>query len=966
MRFRAALLLPLVVAACATALPRADDARGSTTHVTAAHPPVDPTVRDVRFVPASLREERVVGADPGGGVRSIEDGIRVLSLPGGAVLTSADRLPMAIESPMAIALPERLGGGFLFIVDGTHVWRADSWLEPARPIFTSRTSFLDTYGRVTGGLSSGLDRVYVYTGTGARSWQAIDGVTGKDMPLGPWPASPSVSAYAAVDGWRAIAIADLRGAVVTLDAGATWRAIRLPFDARDAHAVGETFELVGIDPSGSEVRYDVSADLQAVGAPDVRTSAAESAGSSLREPTSPLGASPLTAAVEDGWPLGDGTAIVARDGALARVRLDDGTIVELATDAYGLRPSRCHPFALGAPAGVGFVCGESRGATVLYAFDPSQGRMDEVRRFDSPRAVLPSGSGAVAVRGPCDAASPAESSARDYCVRSREGQWRDIRLEGNVGAERVVALADSRVVILSPPEGNIAAARVTILDGERARSVPMVFEKVSLDEKRVLDVGVWLDGFEERRPGVVGGWIEAAGTMLGVEIDLDGRARLGQYVRDAGRTMVSGRYGLGWTTSLLGLETTDGGMTWTQLDVPAPIASGRAVTSRACGPIGCNAAGWLKIGWGRGRRDLLEAPPPRPSTRRTALALAFDCELVPSGTRRAAADPFAAFPAPATTADETLIPNETLSALVYAWGPKVGEWDRVAKWTVRWAWPFGGSLDARTTIPSPAPSLVSSAARLGAVRTLRWSLLAGDDGSHALLTTHRKRDETSVFELEADHAPMEIARADGEPFGDVDAAVRVGGRWYLATAPRTGERMEATVWEVEGPSARPLARVPRSSDRAHASLAWRTDGRSVGLVVTGAPQSWPTRWVIPIDLESGGLGDVEPLGAQDLGDRAALPICTTDDAGWTLDIPVLVPVRMSTDVGAEPVTLGSPLARVRVSGARACVERLAGTLDPAPTTERSEGHTMPTSASLSVAVATSSGHERRSLRCSER
>jgi hypothetical protein len=124
--------------------------------------------------------------------------------------------------------------------------------------------------------------------------------------------------------------------------------------------------------------------------------------------------------------------------------------------------------------------------------------------------------------------------------------------------------------------------------------------------------------------------------------------------------------------------------------------------------------------------------------------------------------------------------------------------------------------------------------------------------------------------------------------------------------------------------------------------------------------------VIPIDLESGGLGDVEPLGAQDLGDRAALPICTTDDAGWTLDIPVLVPVRMSTDVGAEPVTLGSPLARVRVSGARACVERLAGTLDPAPTTERSEGHTMPTSASLSVAVATSSGHERRSLRCSER
>ena len=37
--------------------------------------------------------------------------------------------------------------------------------------------------------------------------------TGEPRPLGPWPASPTVTAYAAADGWRAIAIADLRGVV---------------------------------------------------------------------------------------------------------------------------------------------------------------------------------------------------------------------------------------------------------------------------------------------------------------------------------------------------------------------------------------------------------------------------------------------------------------------------------------------------------------------------------------------------------------------------------------------------------------------------------------------------------------------------------------------------------------------------------------------------------------------------------
>jgi hypothetical protein len=984
MRFRGALLVPLAAVACATSLPHAEGPRPASLHPSAVSLPLDPTVRDLRFVPLAQREDKTFGSDPGGGVRSIEDGVRVVSLPGGAVLTSDDRLPMAMDTPLVTVLPERLGGGFLFVVDATHIWRADGWLSAARPFFTSRSTLLDAYGRVSGGVVAGLDRVYVFTGSALRSWQAVDGATGREMPLGPWPASPSISAYAAVDGWRAIAIADLRGVVATFDAGATWRAIQLPIDARDVSTNGDAFDVRGADAAGNDVHYEVRADGQTARAADARTVATPSDAPAPRDPTGPLGANALAAAVEDGWPAGDGTAIVARDGALARVRLDDGSVAEIAPGAYDLRPSRCHPIALGAPGGIGFACGEPRGATILYAFDPTRGRMTEVRRFDSPRAILASGNGAVAVRGPCDPAASGDAvgHAHHYCVRSREGAWREIRLEGDVGGERVVVLDDGRVVIVSPPEGNLAAARLTILEGERARGMPLVvapLPKLSVEIQRVLDAGVWLDGFEERRPGVVGGWIEASGTMLGVEIDLEGQMRFGQYVRDAGRTMVSGRYGLGWTPSLLGLETTNGGMTWTPIDVPAPIATGRAVASRACGPVGCSAAGWLKIGWGGAPYHPTDeiGPSHAVSARRSAIALTLACDTVSDRVRGASRDPFAPFPTPPTTSDETLVANEGPNARVYAWGPKAGDWDHVAKWSVRWVWPFGGPDGARSTIASPVPSLVANVARIGALRTLKWSTFEGDDASHALLATHRKHDEMSLFELEADHAPIEIERADGEAFAEIDAAVRAGGRWYLATPPRPGERTEATVWQVEGSVAHELARVPRTNDKAHAGLAWRSDGKAIGFVVTGAPSYWPTRWVLPIDLESGSLGDIEPLGAQDFGDRPSLPACTSDDAGWSLDIPAFFPIRIASANGADASpSLGTPLARVRISGARACVERVAGLLDALPTDHAAE-HATPTSASstsapspshasLSATLSANAGHERRQLRCTER
>ncbi|HEY2510845.1 MAG TPA: hypothetical protein VGI39_08315 [Polyangiaceae bacterium] len=969
------------MAACARPPPRAPEWAGASTLQTqGVHLLPGAPVQGARLVPLTAEADASLGVEPGGGARGLPAGVRVVSHPGGAIEAASDRL--GGSHWRVTPLPERLGGGFLFQVDDRQLWRSDRWLGPLRPIYTAPS--------IIGHVIAGLDRVYVFAG----SWRAIDGTTGETLPLGPWPSSPTVGAYAAADGWRALAVTDLRGALATFDAGATWRPLRLPLDPREVTSRGDLLEVKGIEPGRGEAAYDVRADGQIFRVPEVPRSPTGLVETSTAEPSGALGAHPLLAAVEDGWPLDDGTAVVARDGALARVRLSDGELVEIAPGAYPLRPSRCHAIPLGASpgtpgSGVGFVCGEPRGATILYSFDPAAGRLEELRRFDAPRAVLSSGNGAIAVRGSCEPKpAPDSATAHPYCVRNRDGAWHEIRIEGTDGAERVTVLADGRLAVLSPPQGSLEAARLTIVEGAQAHSVPITFPRLSEDVLRVLDLGVWLDGFEERRPGILGGWIEAAGAMLGIEIDLKGDARVGPFVRDAGLPMVSGRYGLGWTASRRGYETTDGGMTWTPLDVPEPIAAPRAVSSRACGPVGCSAAGWLRVGWGKTAEESapLAPPPPAPLPVHSYVSALLDCSanepwpapVTPPKT------PFVALAPPPSSAEDRVLAYDISEILdraarlravarVYAWGPKSGEWEHAAKWMVRWEWPFGAAADIHSTVPAPAPGLLWEAARAGSGLSMAlpflWNVAIGDDASHALLIARKSaRSDVNVFELDADRAPLEIRRADGEPFGEIDSALRTQGRWYIATSPAGGEGSDAVVWQVEGPIARELARIPRAAPLTRVSpghLAARSDGRELGYVVEGQPandRTGPTRWVAAIDPESGAVGEVASLGPLDLGDRRSVPVCGASSDGWTLDAPVTFPISLSSQGGPLGALHGA-FARLRLDPSHACIERLAGTLEERPSSGAIR-HTQGEPEALPVALSV--GNERRLVRCSAR
>jgi hypothetical protein len=258
-------------------------------------------------------------------------------------------------------------------------------------------------------------------------------------------------------------------------------------------------------------------------------------------------------------------------------------------------------------------------------------------------------------------------------------------------------------------------------------------------------------------------------------------------------------------------------------------------------------------------------------------------------------------------------------------------------------------------------------------------VLPGDDSSHALLVaSHRNaRAEGTVFELEADRAPLEVRRANGDPIGEIDAAVHAAGRWYVATSSAAGAGtpgpLQAVVWQLDGPVAHELARIPRTplpDGRVGAGrLALRADGGALGYVVDGEPsadRAEPTRWVAPIDLDTGAIGDVEPLGSSDFGDRSSLGICTMDDPGWSMDLPLdgtaSVPIWLSTPGGFGG--LHGVVARVRVAPSRACVERLAGTLGQS--VDSFGQRSPPSGPALTVPVTVGDRRERRIFHCGVR
>jgi hypothetical protein len=274
-------------------------------------------------------------------------------------------------------------------------------------------------------------------------------------------------------------------------------------------------------------------------------------------------------------------------------------------------------------------------------------------------------------------------------------------------------------------------------------------------------------------------------------------------------------------------------------------------------------------------------------------------------------------------------------ARVYAWGPKSGDWDASGRWQVVWQWPWGSWQDGRSTMEAASHWTSLDAARqalgIGGGVPLEWGIVS-DDADHALLVSRRVYGptHTDLVVLETNRAPVEVHHSGGDPFADLQGAVRLAGHWYMATAQAQGELPATVLWLVDGNLAREVARLPRIGTEPLPSvrLAGRADGRTVGVVMDGQPSTdgEPViRWVFPVDVETGAVGEAEPLGPADLSDRS-VSACAGDDSGWLVELPY--PGQASLRIGVYSSSLQIPFVRMRLSRDTACVARLMASIEP--------------------------------------
>ena len=651
------------------------------------------------------------------------------------------------EDVKGMALPEHLGGGFLFSAasgPATDLWRSATWTGQLRPL-----------GKVeppVSQISAGFDRLYLASAT-SYTLRAIDPETGQALDLAPLPIASSYGEMAFLDAWTGVVLAGVRGALASFDAGETWTPLGAP-DAVNGVGLGPA-GTISITTDGARYQLDPSGQLIATGSngSDALFEGAETLGrygeSAFPERPSPgsvaahpLGRRPLRAAVLRGWPDTPTSAVVIEAGSVGRVRLTDGAL--LAHQSYS-GASPCRGVALG--AGFGFVCGGPAGPTEIHAY--AHDRVQPELRLEGAVRVRSSGNGALVIDAPCARAqrvgetreTPApraqsgagEADRGHYCVRQLSGELLDVRVLGDVGSERIAALRDGRVAVLIPPRSN-ASGRLSLMSPNGSSDRELRLEPGTGLAARLARSGLWLDELWEVAPGQLGGWVVGAQAFVGVHIDLDGLVQLGRLQDGVDETSFFGSHALQIAASASLRESDTHGFEWRVSEVPPVLlAAGLAHTAqrpqRGCSPVGCLHDDWLRVGYGNMQEAQAPAHPEPPArvafpasgfafwtlecratgarargnrsdgaTARATPALGPDARRASAAARpRAGAigEPpessawiqFQGVAPPAHGAGEVGYDfgetNENGSYRAYAWGPGRADWSRHGRWLLR-------------------------------------------------------------------------------------------------------------------------------------------------------------------------------------------------------------------------------------------------------------------------------------------
>ncbi|HEY3233813.1 MAG TPA: hypothetical protein VGJ84_03800, partial [Polyangiaceae bacterium] len=349
------------------------------------------TIRPARilFLPQDSPSS-TADVDVDGSRRFMVHGVRVLEHADGA-LEEADELFPAAPAVQARVLPERLGSGYLFysVKDGrTLLWKSATWTGKLVPL----ANFDFSAEQVI----SGFDRLYIVPLSATRP-VALDPSSGAVMDLGPLPPAPSYGAMGFWDAWVGAVEVPYRGLLASFDAGSSWHPVgvakiqtmsvepyglllscgqdcfRTTSRTRDRSSevvsAAETrfvIEPTGLfRPAGSEGTSNEALALKSRAddaADDEEGPAPPPPALAPAKTPGPLGRQPLRWATLHGWPDSPLTAVIARQGALGRVRLRDGRLVAFQRDAYS--GGDCHALPVG--NGFGFVCSDVGGDTSIY------------------------------------------------------------------------------------------------------------------------------------------------------------------------------------------------------------------------------------------------------------------------------------------------------------------------------------------------------------------------------------------------------------------------------------------------------------------------------------------------------------------------------------------------------------------------------------------------------------------------